>query len=134
VKKPYQIRKQDSRADEALQRFTQANGQFLLPLVELIEQSAELIAGPRTPGKSSGEVRWHGSQRGRVELAERDVAVERPRLRHKRQGEVVYRDDKLSTPVRKYSDVLCGASCGVILVSLALGGPRSECLEQAHSQ
>jgi len=111
VKKPYQILKQDSRADEALQRFTQANGQFLLPLVELIEQSrlavdevihhvgrktieilleqsAELIAGPRTPGKSSGDVRWHGSQRGRVGLADRDVAVERPRLRHKKQGEV----------------------------------------------
>jgi putative transposase len=111
VKKPYQIQKQDSRADEALRRFTQANGQFLLPLVELIEQSrlavdevihevgrktiellleqsAQLIAGPRTPGKRSGAVRWHGSQRGRVALADRDVAVERPRLRHQTQGEV----------------------------------------------
>jgi putative transposase len=101
-------------AERALAAFCKANGQMLLPLVELIEQarltvstvldevsqqtiemilqlSAEQIAGPRTPGRSSGEVRWHGSQAGRVSLEDRQVSVRRPRLRRKgkqRGGEV----------------------------------------------
>lgn len=101
-------------AERALAAFCKANGQMLLPLVELIEQarltvgtvleevsqqtieiilqlSAEQIAGPRTPGKASGEIRWHGSQAGRVSLEDRQVKVQRPRLRRKgkpRGGEV----------------------------------------------
>lgn len=101
-------------AERALAAFYKANGQQLLPLVELIEQarltvssvldevsqqtiemilqlSAEQIAGPRTPGKASGEIRWHGSQAGRVSLEDRQVNVRRPRLRQKGQqrgGEV----------------------------------------------
>ena len=94
-----------------MEEFAKANGQILLPLVELITQarlavdevidsigrqtietilslSAEQIAGPRTPGKSSGDIRWHGSQKGRVSLADRQLAVKRPRLRHKEAGEV----------------------------------------------
>ena len=96
-------------AERALASFCRANGQVLLPLVELIEQarltvssvldqvsqqtiemilqlSAEQIAGPRTPGKASGEIRWHGRQSGRVSLEERQLSVERPRLRRKAQG------------------------------------------------
>src|SRR5215467_12234634 len=87
------------------------NGQILLPIVELIESasqvvqgviheiqiqtletifslSAEQIAGACTPGKASGEIRWHGSQRGKIKLADREVKVKRPRLRHKTEGEV----------------------------------------------
>jgi transposase-like protein len=101
-------------AERALAAFYKANGQQLLPLVELIEQarltvssvldevsqqtiemilqlSAEQLAGPRTPGKASGEIRWHGSQAGRVSLEDRQVNVRRPRLRQKGQqrgGEV----------------------------------------------
>src|SRR3954465_5423139 len=94
-----------------MEEFTKANGQILLPLVELITQarlavdevidsigrqtietilslSAEQIAGPRTPGKSSGDIRWHGSQKGRVGLADRQLAGKRLRLRHKEAGEV----------------------------------------------
>src|SRR6059058_3379087 len=94
-----------------MEEFAKANGQILLPLVELITQarmavdevidsigrqtietilnlSAEQIAGPRTPGKSSGDIRWHGSQKGRVSLADRQIKVKRPRLRHKQKGEV----------------------------------------------
>lgn len=94
-----------------IEQFCQANGQILLPLVNLIQSasqvvetviheiglqtlemilklSAEEVAGPRTPGKSSGDVRWHGSQPGRVKLADRQVQVKRPRLRHKSEGEV----------------------------------------------
>jgi transposase-like protein len=112
VKKTYHIVSRDSKSAAAtLEQFTQANGQFLLPLVELITQarvavdevistvgrqtietiltlSAQEVAGERTPGKATGDIRWHGSQSGRVSLADRQVKVKRPRLRHKREGEV----------------------------------------------
>ncbi len=45
------------------------------------------MVGGRHPGKRTGEIRWHGSQRGRITLAERKLAVRRPRLRSP-QGEV----------------------------------------------
>jgi len=90
--------------------FCRTNGQVLLPLVELVTQarlavdtvieelsqqtvetilelSAEQVAGARTPGKVSGETRWHGRQRGRVSLADRQLAVDRPRLRRKGHGQ-----------------------------------------------
>jgi putative transposase len=112
VKKTYHIVSHDSKSAAAtLEQFAQANGQILLPLVELITQarvavdevigsigrqtietiltlSAQEVAGARTPGKATGDIRWHGSQSGRVMLADRQVKVKRPRLRHKREGEV----------------------------------------------
>lgn len=112
MKERYQIVGRAGRAsEEALNQFTQAGGQFLLPLVELVTEarlavddvigqvsrkmietilglSAEQIAGPRTPGKASGEVRWHGSQAGRVKLRDRQMQVTKPRLRRKGAGEV----------------------------------------------
>jgi hypothetical protein len=112
VKKPYHIVSREAKTASAeVEEFTRANGQVLLPLVELITQariavdevidsigrqtietilslSAEQVAGPRTPGKSSGDIRWHGSQKGRVNLADRQIKVKRPRLRHKQEGEV----------------------------------------------
>lgn len=101
-------------AERALTAFCRANGQVLLPLVELIEQarltvssvldqvsqqtiemilqlSAEQVAGPRTPGRTSGEIHWYGRQAGRVSLEDRQLSVARPRLRRKGQrrgGEV----------------------------------------------
>jgi putative transposase len=112
VKKPYHIVSREAEtASATLEEFAKANGQILLPLVELITQarvavdevidhigrrtiekilnlSAEQVAGARTPGKSSGEIRWHGSQNGRVSLADRQIKVKRLRLRHKQDGEV----------------------------------------------
>jgi putative transposase len=112
VKKTYHIVDRDAQsAAETLEQFAKANGQLLLPLVELITQarvaidevigsvgrqtietilmlSAQQVAGERTPGKASGDVRWHGSQTGRVMLADRQLKVKRPRLRHKQDGEV----------------------------------------------
>ena len=93
-----------------LAEFFSRNGQALLPMVELIEQSrlavdelvdvagratieavlqlsAEQVAGQRTPGRRREEVGWHGNQRGRVCLKERKLRVSKPRLRSK-QGEV----------------------------------------------
>jgi len=50
--------------------------------------SAEQVAGVRTPGKAKGDIRYHGSQAGCVQLVDRKVKVKRPRLRHKTDGEV----------------------------------------------
>jgi hypothetical protein len=112
VKERYQIvGRQGRRNEEALTKFTQANGQFLLPLVELISEarlavddvihelgrktietildlSAQEVAGARAPGKAGDEVRWHGSQPGRVRLRDRQMQVSKPRLRRKGGGEV----------------------------------------------
>ena len=112
MKKPYHIvNREEKIAAAAIEQFAKSNGQLLLPLIELMTQarvavdevigsigrktietilvlSAEEVAGPRTPGKASGDIRWHGSQSGRVALADRQLKVKRPRLRHKQAGEV----------------------------------------------
>ena len=112
MKKTYHIVDRDERtATASIEQFAKSNGQLLLPLLELITQarvavdevissigrktietiltlSAEHVAGARTPGKISGDIRWHGSQNGRVVLADRQLKVKRPRLRHKQEGEV----------------------------------------------
>lgn len=54
----------------------------------ILTLSAQEVAGPRAPGKLGGKIRWHGSQPGRVMLADRQVKVKRPRFRHKQEGEV----------------------------------------------
>lgn len=98
------------RADSRqLTEFLAKEGQFLLPIVELVEQaqiaidevidvtgratiqavlelSARQIAGEKHPGKASGDIRWHGRQRGSVMLSNRKLRVERPRLRRKAGG------------------------------------------------
>jgi len=108
VEKPYHIvEKKDTQGwVKALVK----NGQALLPMVELIEQSklavdelidflgraqieavlrlsAEGIAGPPHPGKKGGAIGWHGREKGTVCLKERKLRVDRPRLRKKGQGE-----------------------------------------------
>jgi transposase-like protein len=94
-----------------LAEFFSHNGQGLLAMVDLIEQSrlavdelidvtgratieavlqlsAEQVAGPRTPGQRRTGPLWHGRQAGRVCLKERKLGVSKPRLRHKSGGEV----------------------------------------------
>ena len=112
MSKTYQIVTRAANESAAvIEQFCKANGQILLPIVNMIQSasqvvdtvvheigvktleliltlSAEQVAGPRTPGKASGEIRHYGSQRGRVQLADRKVRVKRPRLRHKTEGEV----------------------------------------------
>jgi len=112
VKKTYHIvNREEKTAAASIEQFAKSNGQLLLPLIELITEariavdevigsvgrktietilmlSAEQIAGAQTPGKASGDIRWHGSQKGRVALADRQLKVKRPRLRHKQEGEV----------------------------------------------
>jgi len=112
VKKPYHIVTRAARESATvIEQFCQANGQILLPILEMVQNasqvvetvihevghqmleqilllSAEQVAGVRTPGKASGDIRHHGSQPGCVQLADRKVKVKRPRLRHKTEGEV----------------------------------------------
>ncbi len=103
----YQIAdKTDSRK---LTEFLCQEGQFLLPMVELITGaemavdelidvtgraaieavltlSAQEVAGPKHPGKTTGEITWYGRQQTTIPLAERKLRVEKPRLRHKGSG------------------------------------------------
>ena len=94
-----------------LAEFFSRQGQGLLPMVDLIEQSrmaveelidvagratieavlqlsAAQVAGPRTPGQRRSGLLWHGRQAGRVCLKERKLGVTKPRLREKGGGEV----------------------------------------------
>lgn len=84
MKKPYHLVTRAARESTAvIKQFCRANGQILLPIVNLIENasqvvetviheighqtleqilnlSAEQVAGSRTPGKTSGDIRYHG--------------------------------------------------------------------------
>jgi len=94
-----------------LAEFLAKDGQLLLPIVDLIEQaqcaiddlvdvmgratieavlqmSAAQIAGPKQQGKrAEREIAYHGTQKGRVALKERQLRVDKPRLRKKRRAE-----------------------------------------------
>jgi hypothetical protein len=91
------------------------NGQELLPMVELIDQSrmaadelidvlgraqieavlrlsADRIAAPPHPRKKSESIGWHQRETGTVFLKERELRVKGPRLRKKapgKEGEVL---------------------------------------------
>jgi putative transposase len=93
-----------------LSEFLAKEGQILLPMLKLITQaemavdelidvagratieavlklSAQEMAGPKHPGrKTSGDVGYHGQQKGVVCLSERKVRVQKPRLRRKGGG------------------------------------------------
>ena len=104
MKRTYEVR---DRADKrAIREFLKREGQFLLPMLELVEQtevaideviqvmgratieavlemSAEGVAGVKQAGRSRAEddTVWYGRQGGVVYLSDRKVRVERPRLR-----------------------------------------------------
>ena len=93
----------------ALADFLAKDGQLLLPMLDLIENaqcavddlidvmgratieavllmSAAQLAGPKQQGKKSDrDVVYHGSQTGRVPLKERELRVDKPRLRKRPQ-------------------------------------------------
>jgi putative transposase len=107
VKKSYHtIRKQGKVNDQELAGYLARSGQFLLPMVDLIEQcrlacdelidvtgraaidavlqlsASQAAGGPAQQGKRRhGEVVFHGRQRGQVMLSDRKLEVQRPRLR-----------------------------------------------------
>ena len=101
------IDKQGKVGERKLTEFLVRNGQALLPMLELIEQSrmaidemidvmgrasieavlqlsAVQVAGPPQQGKArQPDIVWHGTQPGRVCLKERKLRVNKPRLRKK---------------------------------------------------
>jgi len=100
------------RNDRAqIKRVLAGSGQALVPMLELIEGaqasidelmhetavalveqllvlSAQELAGAKQRGRDGGPVLWHGAQRGVIALAERQLRVQRPRLRDKNGREV----------------------------------------------
>lgn len=108
MEKPYHI--VEKKDTQGWANFLAKNGQALLPMLELIEQSqaavdelidvvgraaieavlrlsAERVAGPPHPGKPGGAIGWHGREQGTVCLRERKLRVKRPRLRKKGEKE-----------------------------------------------
>ena len=107
MKRTYEVR---DRADKrAIREFLKREGQFLLPMLEFVEQTEVAIdeviqvmgratieavlemsggCGRREAGRSvtSGR-RQYGRQGGVVYLSDRKVRVERPRLRRRGAGE-----------------------------------------------
>jgi transposase-like protein len=106
----YQIVEKESKhSSRELAAFLAREGQLLLPFVDLVEtaqtaiddlvdvmgratieailrMSAEGVAGPRQQGKKSDRhVYWHGTQPGRVALSDRQLRVEKPRLRKRKK-------------------------------------------------
>jgi len=99
----------DKKDSKKLAQLLSKQGQLLLPLLELITKaemavdglidvagratieailimSAQQVAGPKHPGKKAGDIHWYGSQKGLVNLSERKLRLEKPRLRLKGKG------------------------------------------------
>lgn len=111
----YQIVSNDSNHrlpdSRELAAFLAKDGQLLLPMLDLVEQaqlaiddlidvmgratieavlqmSAAQLAGPKQQGKPAPrEIVYHGSQSGRVALKERQLRVDKPRLRKRRRAD-----------------------------------------------
>ena len=104
------VRGKGSADKRAIREFLKREGQFLLPMLELVDQtevaidghpgwdepieavlemSAEGVAGVKQAGRSRAEddTVWYGRQGGVVYLSDRKVRVERPRLRRRGAGE-----------------------------------------------
>jgi putative transposase len=128
--------KSDSRK---LTEFLCKEGQFLLPMVELVTGaemaidelievtgratieavltlSAQEIAGPKHPGKATGEVTWYGHQPTTIPLSERKLRVEKPRLRRKGAGA----DKEVAIPA--YEAMLANSHLGRRILEILLHG------------
>jgi putative transposase len=141
VKRSYHtIERQGKVGERKLADFLVRNGQALLPMLELIEQSrmaidelidvmgrasveavlelsAQQVAGPPQQGKArQADVVWHGSQAGRVFLKERQLQVKRPRLRKKGCGA------NKEIPVPAYEAMQQEAATGERMLQILLNG------------
>ncbi len=136
-KTTYQIaNKTDSRK---LTEFLCQEGQFLLPMVELITGaemaidelievtgraaieavltlSAQEVAGPKHPGKAASAITWYGRQPTTIPLAERKLRVEKPRLRCKGPGP----DKEVAIPA--YEAILGNSRLGRRILEILLHG------------
>jgi len=110
MRKTYEVA--DGTDRRAIAGFLKREGQFLVPMLELVEDaelaidsvievmgratieavlemSAEGVAGPKQAGRARGSEAavWYGRQSGQVYLSDRKVRIERPRIRRKGDGE-----------------------------------------------
>ena len=132
--------KQGKVGEQKLTEFLVHNGQALLPMLELIEQSrmavdelidvmgrasiesvlqlsARQVAGAPQQGKArEGDIGWHGTQRGRVYLKERQLRVNKPRLRRKGRG------PGKEVPVPVYEALQKEAATGERMLEILLNG------------
>jgi transposase-like protein len=141
VKKNYHtIRKQGKANQQELAGFLVKNGQFLLPMVDLIEHcqmacdeliqvtgraaieavlqlsASQAAGGPAQQGKRrSGEVVFYGRQSGQVMLGDRKLEVERPRLRTRGS-----RGREVEIPA--YTAMQNGARMGARMLEIAMRG------------
>ena len=134
------IDKQGKIGERKLAELLVRNGQALLPMLDLIEQSrmaidelidvmgrasveavlelsAQQVAGPQQQGKArQTDVVWHGTQPGRVSLKERQLRVNKPRLRHKGRGV------NKEIPVPAYQAMQQDAATGERMLQILLNG------------
>jgi putative transposase len=132
------VSKQDSGK---IAEFFSRDGQFFLPLVDLIVQgemaidemidqvgrkaieallamSAQQVAGPKQSGKFRPEgIGWHGSQSGTVCLSNRKVRVTKPRLRRKGNGQ-----EPGEVAIPAYEALQASSRLGSRMVELLLAG------------
>ena len=105
------LRAGSAASERQLTAFLVKNGQQLLPMVQLIEQSrlaidelvdtigrvtietvlemsAEQMVGPRQQGKwrQGGPLVWYGKQPGQIALSDRKLTVNKPRVRQRGKG------------------------------------------------
>jgi putative transposase len=132
----------DRRDSEKLAEFLSWEGQFLLPMLSLIEQaevavdevidvvgragieavllmSARQVAGTKQKGKRrEGEaaIGWHGKQKGIVPLSDRKVRIKKPRLRRKGQGQ----DAEVEIPA--YTAMRTSSLLGQRMLQIVLAG------------
>jgi putative transposase len=141
VKRSYHtIDKQGKVGERKLTEFLVHNGQALLPMLELIEQSrmavdelidvmgrasieavlelsARQVAGAPQQGKArDGDIGWHGTQRGCVYLKERQMRVSKPRLRRKGRGA------GKEVPVPAYEALQTETATGERMLQILLNG------------
>jgi len=145
----YQIISQ--KDSKELAKFLSREGQFLLPMLELIEQaeaavdevidvvgrasieailllSAQQVAGPQHKGKNTGDVRWHGKQNGVVTLAERRLRIDKPRLRRKGKGE------NLELRIPAYEAMQTNSRLGQRILSILMHGISSRSYKEVLPQ
>jgi putative transposase len=141
VKRSYHtFDKQGKVGEGKLTEFLVHNGQALLPMLELIQESrmavdelidvvgrasieavlelsAIQVAGPPQQGKArEGDIGWHGTQRGRVYLKQRQLRVNKPRLRRKGHGE------GKEVPVPVYEAMQQDTATGERMLEILLNG------------
>jgi transposase-like protein len=83
----------------------------------VLELSAMQVAGPPQQGKPRDvDIGWHGTQRGRVYLKQRQLRVNKPRLRRKGRGE------GKEVPVPVYEAMQQDAATGERMLEILLNG------------